>query len=95
MAYHVVREADLLSAYDINRAIIYEIYSNLTVDASINDSYQLFDNRVLKYRDDGLFITEYSKQKSAEMHKECIKQIDAWKNIKLCFDTYDTFNHSL
>jgi len=95
MAYHVVREADLLSAYDVNRAIIYEIYNNLTVDASIQDSYNLFDNRVLKYKDDNLFITDYSKEKSAEMEKDAMKQIEAWKKIKHCFEIFDKFNESL
>lgn len=95
MAYHVVREADLLSAYDINRAIMYEIYSNLTVDASIQNSYKLFDNRVLKYREDNLFVTEYSKKKSEEMHEEAIKQIEAWKKIKECFDNIENYDEPL
>jgi len=86
MAYHVVREADLLSAYDINRAIIYQIYTGLTFEASIYDSYKLFDDRVLKYRDDNLFITDYSKKKSKELHEEALKQIDAWKKMKQCFE---------
>jgi len=86
MAYHVVREADLLSAYDVNRAIIYEMYAGLTVEASIDDSYKLFDNRVLKYIDDGLFITDYSKQKADEMHQEALKKIEAWKKIRQCFE---------
>ena len=88
MAYHVVREADLLSAYDVNRAIIYEINTNLTLDASIHDSYRLFENRVLKYIDDELFVTDYSKKKSAELHEEAVKQIDAWRKIQECFEEY-------
>jgi len=86
IAYHVTREADLLSAYDINRAIIYEMYTGLTVEASIQDSYNLFENRVLKYRSDNLFFTDYSKQKSEELHNEAMKKIEAWKKIKQCFD---------
>jgi hypothetical protein len=86
MAYHVTREADLLSAYDINRAIIYEMYTGLTVEASIVDSYNLFENRVLKYRSDNLFYTDYSKKKSEELHNDALKKIEAWKKIKQCYD---------
>ena len=86
MAYHIVREADLLSSYDMNRAIIYKMYDGLTVEASITDSYNLFNHRVLKYLDDGHFITDYSKRKAEEMQKEAIEQMKSWDRIKDCFD---------
>lgn len=86
MAYHIVREADLLSSYDMNRAIIYKMYDGLTVEASMIDSYNLFNNRVLKYLDDGLFITDYSKRKAEEMQQEAIQQMKSWDRIKDCFD---------
>jgi len=86
MAYHIVREADLLSAYDINRAIIYKMYDGFTVEASMIDSYNLLNHRVLKYLEDGLFITDYSKKKAEEMHQEAIEQMKTWDRIKDCFD---------
>jgi len=96
MAYHIVREADLLSAYDMNRAIIYVLNSNLTVEASIQDSYTLFENRVLKYIENGLFITDYSKKRSAELHEEALRQIDRWRKIQQCFQKYsEVDNQSL
>jgi hypothetical protein len=41
----------------------------------------LLENRVLKYIDDNLFVTEYSKQKAIELHKECEKKIINLKTI--------------
>jgi len=70
LAYHIVREADLLAAYDIDRCIIFGMmldglaYSDAKVRAR-----ELFERRVMEYRNDGLFITEYSQQKSAELHE--------------------------
>ncbi len=70
LAYHIVREADLLAAYDIDRCIIFGmmvdgmVYSDAKVRAR-----ELFEKRVMEYRNDRLFITEYSQQKSAELHK--------------------------
>ena len=74
LAYHIVREADLLAAYDIDRCIIFGMmvdglaYGEATVRAR-----DLFKKRVLEYRNDGLFLTEYSKQKSAELHEQSQK----------------------
>ena len=70
LAYHIVREADLLAAYDIDRCIIFGmmvdglVYSDAKVRAR-----ELFERRVMEYRNDGLFITEYSQQKSSELHE--------------------------
>ena len=69
IAYHVVREADLLSAYDIDRCIIYGIYKEkLTYNESLKRAFDLFDNRVLNYIKDDLFITDYSKKESFILH---------------------------
>jgi HD superfamily phosphodiesterase len=47
-AYHIVREADLLSAYDIDRSIIYNM-NNVNEDflESLENALQLFEGRVL------------------------------------------------
>ena len=69
LAYHIVREADLLAAYDIDRCIIFAMsvhkldYRDATARAN-----ELFTERVMKYIDDGLFVTEYSKRKAGELH---------------------------
>jgi len=82
MAYHVVREADLLTSYDFDRSVIYHMYkTNGDFVQSYKNALDLFENRVFKYNSDQLFITDYSRQKSRELEKEAISQINAWKYI--------------
>ena len=73
LAYHIVREADLLAAYDIDRCIIYGMtVDKISYTAAVERATVLFSDRVLKYREDGLFITEWSKAKSLELHNSSI-----------------------
>jgi hypothetical protein len=87
MAYHIVREADLLTAYDFDRSIIYHMYKT---DGDFLKSYanahELFENRVLRHHKDDLFITEYSKKKGLELHEKALVQMAAWRRI---IDSYD------
>jgi hypothetical protein len=81
LAYHIVRESDLLSAYDIDRCIIYGMYvEKLEYDMALKRAIELFDSRVLKYRSDNLFVTEYSKKESLKLHKKAIKELEFLKN---------------
>jgi HD superfamily phosphodiesterase len=69
LAYHIVREADLLAAYDIDRCIIYGMsVDKLAYSVAVDRANVLFVDRVMKYRSDGLFVTEWSKAKSLELH---------------------------
>jgi len=80
MAYHIVREADLLAAYNIERSIIYDMEVNkLDFNIAFKNSEELFERRMGKYREDGLFITDYSKGLSVRLEKECIERIECWK----------------
>jgi HD superfamily phosphodiesterase len=83
LAYHIVREADLLTAYDIDRCIIYGMMKeNLSYTNASQRAVELFDNRVLKYRADNLFITDYSKHESLILHNKCLQNIESLKNRK-------------
>ena len=65
LAYHIVREADLLAAYDIDRCIMYSMYTkNINYLLSLDMAVILFENRVLQHRKDKLFITKFSKKLS-------------------------------
>lgn len=76
MAYHIVREADLLAAYDIDRCIMYSMYMrDVDYDEALRIAIELFDVRVLKYRSDGLFLSEYAKWESAILHANAVKKI--------------------
>ena len=49
LAYHIVREADLLCAYCFDRSLIYNIHKmDGNIDTAFTDSEKLFQNRVFK-----------------------------------------------
>ena len=69
LAYHIVREADLLAAYDIHRCIVFGIMvDKVSYTDSIRRAKELFKSRVLNYIDDDLFVTEYAAQKARLFH---------------------------
>ena len=95
MAYHVVREADLLAAYDFDRCMLYNIHmqtkptinnptpinNEIKILDAFNNASELFQNRVLKHNHDKLFVTYYSKHNYLPLHIDAIKRINTWKNI--------------
>lgn len=82
LAYHIVREADLLTAYDTDRCIIYGMMrENLNYIDATKRATELLKKRVLNYMPDNLFVTEYSKKQSCILHADCIKQIDILNDI--------------
>lgn len=93
MAYHIVREADLLTAYDIDRSIIYHLYKSkkgAMKTGDFEESYQnareLFEMRVLQHHRDNLFVTNYSKKKGAELHDQALEKIKSWDHIIQSYD---------
>ena len=73
LAFHIVREADLLAAYDVDRCIIFGMMvDKLVYSEALERATELFNTRVLKYIDDGLFITAYSIHKSFELHNKAL-----------------------
>jgi hypothetical protein len=76
-AYHIVREADLLAAYDLNRCIIYKMMRDkFNYTDALLESKNLFETRVLNYRKDKLFVTNYSKNKSLLLHKNALNDME-------------------
>jgi HD superfamily phosphodiesterase len=77
LAYHIVREADLLAAYDIERCIIYKMkqFDYEYLDA-LQEMKTIFESRILLYIQDNLFVTEYSKKKAKELHNQCIIKLE-------------------
>jgi hypothetical protein len=62
LAYHIVRESDLLSAYDVERCIMYQMmHDNDNYFNSLKVAKELFKKRIFNYIKDDLFVTEYSK----------------------------------
>jgi HD superfamily phosphodiesterase len=82
-AYHIVREADLLSAYNFDRCMIYHMQKNqkCTLEESFQNANELFENRVLKYIDDQLIGTKYGTKQSLILHNRAKQRIRTWKSI--------------
>jgi len=82
LSYHIVREADLLAAYDFDRSIIYNMNNiDKTFLGSFSNAIELFENRIFMHNQDGLFITGYSKKRSLELEKESHERIKQWKEL--------------
>lgn len=71
LAYNIVRESDLLSAYDKDRCTVFGMMvMDMSFNESIIHSEELYNSRVLSYINDNLFITNYSKKKAEELHNK-------------------------
>ena len=82
LAYHIVREADLLAAYDIDRCIMYSMHKeSVEYSVALKRALELFDNRVFRMRQDHLFKTTYSRNESLKLHKKAKNDVESLKNI--------------
>jgi len=82
LAYHIVRESDLLAAYDFDRCMIYQMEKlNGNFDTAFTDAKILFDNRVFKHFDNNLFITDKSKEIGQNLHINAINRINIWNQL--------------
>ena len=81
MAYHVVREADLLSSYDFDRSIIYHMNKGNNITTSYINALELFNNRVFNYNNDKLLLSDYAQHKSLSLSSYAIKRILSWNKI--------------
>lgn len=81
-AYHIVREADLLDAYDFDRCMLYNIHKlNGDIEQAYIDGIDLFQNRVFKHKEDGLLITDYSIKQSNILEINALNRIDTWRKM--------------
>ena len=81
MAYHVVREADLLAAYDVDRALLYDLYRTNDFRESIGKTETILNNRVYKHMKDGLLVTDYSKKMHNTLVQRCKYRYKDWCNL--------------
>lgn len=86
-AYHIVREADLLTAYDFDRSLLYHLHGKglSSHTTNLTDAYlsaeDFFTTRAFKHNDNGLFTTKYAKEKSELLHEESFERMMFWKTI--------------
>jgi hypothetical protein len=50
-------------------------------DEAFKDALNIFDIRIMKHNTDGLFLTNYSRQKSLELETQSLNQIASWKRL--------------
>lgn len=82
LTYHIVREADLLTAYDLERCIIYKMmHEGYSYKDSIMAAINLFNTRVLCYIPDNLFVTDFSKNESKILHDNAIQNIKYYEQL--------------
>lgn len=87
LAYHIVREADLLAGYDVERCIIYQMmHKSDNYVESLKLANELFKNRILLYIDQGLFYTDYSKNIARTLHNNALLKLGELNKI------YDIYN---
>jgi hypothetical protein len=81
-AFNVVREADLLDAYDFDRALIYHMNCNkIPLELSYKNAYELFENRVLRHMDNGFLLTNYARKMHPELSQNSIMRMNHWKRV--------------
>lgn len=81
-AYHIVREADLLSAYDFDRSMIYHMNQNgVNVIEAFKNAKELFRTRVFTHEKDGLFMTEYAKTYYPYLQNKALARMNAWERL--------------
>jgi hypothetical protein len=81
-AYNIVREADLLTAYDFDRCIVYNMHcKGNNIDSAFNEAYDLFHTRVFQHENDGLLTTDYSKAKHIVLKNTALDRMNSWRKI--------------
>jgi len=81
-AFNVVREADLLDAYDFDRSMLYHMHKNeKRLEEAYKDACELFDNRVLRHDKDGLLLTRYARSQHLDLSEKAIRRMYHWKRI--------------
>tara|TARA_B110000971_G_C19913878_1_gene455865 strand:+ start:408 stop:1040 length:633 start_codon:yes stop_codon:yes gene_type:complete len=82
LAYHIVREADLLASIDFDRCMIYDLYIRTgDINNAYNNAVKLFDSRIFKHNEDNLYITEYSKNQDKILKQMAVQRIHKWGRI--------------
>ena len=82
IAYHIVREADLLASLNFDRCISYKMLKlNSNIYEAFNDAEKLFNERMFKHSNDNLYITDYSKNKDLILQNIAHIRINNWKKI--------------
>ena len=79
-SYHIVREADLLSGYDVERCIVYGMIGrNMDYIESCIATKELYEIRMAKQIEDNLFTTKFGLEEAKKLdieNKLRLKELD-------------------
>ena len=97
-AYHVVREADLLSSYNVARMIEYRLAQEMPDHLLKKDVLEFYENRVARLIDNCLFINKQSIKRASLLNEitrlklECIHDYAITENNLDFFRIVDFLN---
>jgi hypothetical protein len=81
-AFNVVREADLMDAYDFDRSMLYHMHRNEEpLENSYKNACDLFETRVFRHMDNGLLLTKYARKEHGALVQNALKRMYHWKRI--------------
>lgn len=86
-AFHIVREADLLTAYDFDRCLIYNLHhheinkKHVNFPQTLQIATKLFEERTFKHHTDNLFTTNYARANFMKLHNNAITRIKFWNKM--------------
>jgi len=90
-AYHVVREADLLCSYDVDRCILFKLdqverqgATQLNFQEALVNATELFESRMLPLRGRGYYTTEEGNREACRLEIEALQRLLFW--AKECRD---------
>lgn len=86
LAYHIVRESDLLAGYDVERCILYQMmHNNDNYLSSLKITRELFETRMFNYLNDSLFVNEYSKKLAEKLDSDSRRKLADIDDISRSF----------
>ena len=82
-AYNIVREADLLCAYDFDRCMMYNLFTenDSNLENAFSEANKLFNARMFKHYDDGLFTTNYALNNYKHLEIGAKNRITHWQRL--------------
>lgn len=81
-AYHIVREADLLAAYDFDRGLLFTMHQyNVDYKTAFIMAKELYEKRMAKHVDDGLIKSQKGVEIASELLKENMNHIDSIESM--------------
>ena len=81
-AFNVVREADLMDAYDFDRSMIYHMQRDgRSIEEAYLNAQNLFEKRVFRHADDGLLFTQYAINHHQPFSQNALARMHHWRSV--------------